>query len=100
NGLRLLPNATSPNIIGGYSGNYASGGVYGAFIGGGGASGYPNRVYGNYGVISGGYNNQAGYSHDKTYATVGGGYWNDAMGSYSAISGGYFNDAEGDFSTI
>jgi outer membrane lipoprotein SlyB len=36
--LRLDPNATSPNVIGGYSGNDVIGGVAGAFIGGGGQS--------------------------------------------------------------
>ncbi len=39
--LRLEPNATSPNLIGGYSGNSVTSGAYGATIGGGGASGYP-----------------------------------------------------------
>ena len=34
--LRLEPNATSPNLIGGYSGNWFTPGVYGATIGGGG----------------------------------------------------------------
>jgi hypothetical protein len=42
--LRLEPNATSPNIIGGYSGNWITAGVSGAFIGGGGTSGVNNRV--------------------------------------------------------
>jgi hypothetical protein len=36
--LRLEPNATSPNVIGGYSGNSVTAGVYGAAICGGGAN--------------------------------------------------------------
>ena len=42
--LRLEPNATSPNVIGGYSGNTVTSGVVGATIGGGGASGSANNV--------------------------------------------------------
>lgn len=39
--MRLEPDATSPNVIGGYSGNNATSGVIGAAIGGGGTSGAP-----------------------------------------------------------
>jgi len=34
--LRLEPNSNSPSLIGGYSGNSLTNGVYGAAIGGGG----------------------------------------------------------------
>ncbi|HEY5913101.1 MAG TPA: tail fiber domain-containing protein [Verrucomicrobiae bacterium] len=50
------PNFTSfsPNLIGGYSGNLVSNGVYGAFIAGGGNSAEPNFVGGNYAAVVGG----------------------------------------------
>ena len=51
--LRLEPNATSPNLVGGYSGNAVSS-AYGATIGGGGASGAANSVTANYGTVPGG----------------------------------------------
>ncbi len=56
------PNATSPNLIGGYSGNGVTAGVVGATIGGGGAAAdsQPNRVTDYYGTVAGGGNNQAG----------------------------------------
>ena len=42
--LRLEPHATSPNIIGGYSGNSVAPGAYGATISGGGETGNSNIV--------------------------------------------------------
>ncbi len=59
-GLWTLQNSTSPNLIGGYSGNTVPPGVYGATIGGGGENGSTNRVTDNYGTVGGGYNNRAG----------------------------------------
>ncbi|MCI0477995.1 MAG: hypothetical protein L0Y55_17265, partial [Anaerolineales bacterium] len=59
-GLYTQQHATSPNLIGGYSGNSVTSGVYGATIGGGGGSGWPNLVTDNYGTVGGGYRNQAG----------------------------------------
>jgi hypothetical protein len=56
-GLWTQPNATSPNLIGGYSGNSVTAAVYGATIGGGGASGDFNRVTDHYGTVAGGKNN-------------------------------------------
>ena len=52
--LRIEPNATSPNVIGGYSGNSVSAGIYGATVGGGGVSGSVNQVSDNYGTVGGG----------------------------------------------
>jgi len=57
--LRVEPGIT-PNLIGGFSGNAVFDGAIGATIGGGGASGFPNRVRGNFGTVCGGSNNQAG----------------------------------------
>ena len=52
--LRLEPNATSPNLIGGYSANWLASGVSGATIGGGGTASYLNRVTDDYGTVGGG----------------------------------------------
>jgi len=102
--LRLEPNATSPNVIGGYSGNTVTTGAYGAAICGGGGSGNTNRVTDNYGTIGGGRGNMAGdnntFTTDKPYATVGGGLGNDATGQYATIAGGYDNLASGQYSTV
>jgi len=116
--LRLEPNDTSPNIIGGLSANSVTSGAYGAAIGGGGEAGYTNRVTDNYGAVGGGRSNQAGdnagTTADAEYATVGGGKNNYAMDycatvaggilnrahQYCAVSGGYDNIADGLYSTI
>ena len=41
-GLWTQQNATSPNLVGGYNGNWVTAGVVGATIGGGGDNMYPN----------------------------------------------------------
>lgn len=103
-GLYTLQNSSSPNIIGGFSGNSVSSGVIGATIGGGGVSGSPNRVTDNYGTIGGGGWNTAGDNtgsvSSATSATVGGGALNTASGSYATIGGGLNNTASGDYATI
>jgi hypothetical protein len=117
--LRLEPNATSPNVIGGYIDNWAYSGVYGAAIGGGGYSTDANVVTDSYGTIGGGAGNQAGdavYAIDDAnfatvgggrdntagnyYATVGGGNSNTASGDAAAVGGGYGNTASGDDATV
>lgn len=100
--LRLEPGA-SPNLIGGYSGNWVGPGVYGAVIGGGGNSGDLNRVFDSMGVIGGGRNNQAGTDdgvHYSMLATVAGGANNTASGFASTISGGWGNTASGMYATV
>src|SRR5260221_7603213 len=67
-GLYTQPNATSPNIIGGYSGNTVSLGTVGATIAGGGASGDVNAGIANYGTVGGGNGKMAGH-----FSTAGGG---------------------------
>jgi hypothetical protein len=57
--LRLEPTANTPNLIGGYSGNLVTNGVYGAVIAGGGRSGNPQIIGGNYSSILGGIGNAA-----------------------------------------
>jgi hypothetical protein len=119
--LRLEPNDTCPNLIGGLSANSVTSGVYGATIGGGGGeagSAYKNLVTDIYGTIGGGKSNQAGdnagTTADAECATVGGGKNNYAMDycatvaggilnkahMYCAVSGGYDNIADGLYSTI
>lgn len=97
-------NPTSPNLLAGFSGNNVTSGVYGATIGGGGASGNTNRVTDNYGTVGGGWNNQAGddagTTGDVPAATIGGGLANTASGASSAICGGSSNIANGVVATI
>ncbi len=95
-GLYTQQDATSPNVIGGYSGNTVIGGVHGATIGGGGQFGFPNQVSAHYGTIGGGWNNTAG----GLYATVGGGLQNSASKFAATIGGGQVNNASRDFATI
>jgi hypothetical protein len=117
--LRLETHATSPNVIGGYSGNVVTEGAYAAVIGGGGSGGSTNRITDHYGTVGGGRGNQAGDNAGATsdaqsatvgggeentasayYATIGGGYYNDATGYRSTIGGGSFNDATGNDATV
>ena len=96
-GLWTQQNATSPNLIGGFSGNSVTSSVVGATIGGGGFSGNPNRVTDDYGTVGGGLNNRAGNNagtaDDSPYATVGGGASNTASRPFATIGGGYNNTA-------
>ncbi|MBE2200780.1 MAG: tail fiber domain-containing protein [Anaerolinea sp.] len=89
-GLYTQQDNISPNIIGGYSGNSVSAGVYGATISGGGSSSSANQVMDNYGAVGGGIKNTAGAA-----ASIGGGYGNSANGAYSVIGGGDSNAANG-----
>ena len=102
--LRLEPNAASPNIIGGFSGNSVTAGVYGATIGGGGESTGTNRVTDDYGTVGGGFNNQAGNgsgsTSDRNHATVGGGINNTASNFAATVGGGRDNTAAGDYSFV
>ena len=103
-GLWTQQNNTSPNLIGGYSGNEVAVGVEAATIGGGGESGYPNRVTDGWGTVSGGGDNQAGDGPadpgNAGVATVGGGWGNTAAAKVATIGGGYNNLASGDGSSI
>jgi hypothetical protein len=103
-GLWTQQNATSPNLIGGFSGNSVTSGVVGATIGGGGESGFPNRVTDSYGTVGGGGNNQAGNNagtvNDRSGATVGGGIFNTASGQYATVGGGINNTASGSAATV
>jgi len=95
--LRLEPNATSPNVIGGHWGNWVGEGVIGATIGGGGFGSdksYWNSVTGSSGTVGGGAGNTAG----GYYATVGGGRANTANGESATVAGGADNHANGECS--
>jgi hypothetical protein len=111
NGLYTQQNATSPNVIGGYSGNVISATVKGGVIGGGGKSSYPNRVWLDYGTVGGGSGNTAGSAAstvaggDRNTASgglsvVGGGAQNTASGTYGTVAGGQLNIADGYLSTV
>ncbi|MDH3253772.1 MAG: hypothetical protein OEM62_02175 [Acidobacteriota bacterium] len=99
--LLMIPDPTSPTIVGGYEGNFVTGGVVGATVSGGGYdSGFPlspgeNRVTDDYGFVGGGRGNVAGnefgLTTDRTHAVVAGGSNNRAWGSHSFIGGGSAN---------
>jgi hypothetical protein len=102
-GFWTQQNTTSPNLIGGHSGNSVTTGVVGATIGGGGyrmlTTSYANVVTDSYGTVGGGADNMAGdnsgTTDDAAYATVSGGYGNMALGSHATIAGGRNNAASG-----
>ncbi len=95
-GLLIQDNATSPNIIGGFSGNAVSGGAIGATIAGGGQSGNAHSVAASFGAVGGGQANTAG----NTHATVSGGNNNSAAGFQSTVGGGGFNSASATNATV
>ena len=111
--LRLQPTTTSPNLIGGHSGNAITGGVVGGTVSGGGfysTGGFGlvfddrNRVTDDYGSVGGGSQNRAGNdsgtTSDAPYATVSGGRVNTAAGTASSVSGGNNNYAGGAYASI
>jgi Chaperone of endosialidase len=108
NGIRIFSNPNlltnySPNIVGGSRGNGFGDGVIGATLFGGQKGNIegvgPNRVFGNYGTVSGGHNNTAGSfdasATDSDRATVAGGWSNGAVARGSAIGGGQSNFSSG-----
>jgi hypothetical protein len=103
-GLYTQQNAISPNLIGGYSGNWVTSGAKGVAIGGGGAASYLNRVTDDYDVVGGGSNNQAGdnagTTTDSHHAIVGGGYSNTASATFATIAGGESNIASGNDAAV
>jgi hypothetical protein len=90
----------APNVILGDPNNSVDAGRIGATIGGGGGvddlSGpFPNRVSGDFGTIAGGLGDRA-----DAFATVGGGFGNEALGRSATIAGGSGNQALGASSSI
>jgi len=103
-GIVVLSNATSPNFIGGFNGNSVLNGVFGATIGGGGATALTNHVTDNYGMVGGGCNNRAGdndvSTNDEPAATIAGGCNNIASRIGSTVSGGDTNTASGTYAVV
>ncbi len=95
-GLYTTPNITSPNVIGGYSGNSVFPGVVGATIAGGGYAGWANVITASYASIGGGDRNMA----SNIDVTIGGGNLNAASGFAATIGGGNNNHATGDYATV
>jgi hypothetical protein len=94
--LRLEPNASGPNLIGGSDSNYENNSV-GVTVGGG-ASNSVN-IY-NFGTIGGGQANGLGSPINQVpgqFATIGGGSSNEVSSSsdFSSIGGGFLNTIQG-----
>jgi len=96
-GLRTEQTASSPNIIGGYSGNLVDGFSSGSSLLGGGNATNPNHIAGNYSVIAGGSNNQLLFSDDSF---IGGGFSNTITSHEGVIAGGGSNIVSGDHAVI
>ncbi|HEX7069722.1 MAG TPA: tail fiber domain-containing protein [Rhodothermales bacterium] len=110
-GLRIEPPVSSlraPNVIGGYRRNEAAAAIVGATIAGGGddqgAIPHVNRVFDDYGTIGGGAGNTAGNpsddANDSGYATVVGGFINEASAYGATVLGGADNEASGAYATV
>jgi hypothetical protein len=84
--FQLVPTTNTPNIIGGFQGNYANSNSYGDTIGGGGSAGAVNFVEAP---------TSFGISFVPAFATISGGANNTAYGSYSTIGGGLGNSIFG-----
>jgi len=108
---RYEPTTDTPNVVGGYSGNYVQPGLPGVTIGGGGtgignqpnivtnngfyatiAGGYHNTVTNYGGAILGGSVNFAG----GNFAVIGGGQFHTSLSDYTFIGGGYNNQISAD----
>ncbi len=94
--LRLEPTLGIPNVIGGAAANTAGPTIEAATIAGGGLSAYPNRVTASYATIGGGTFNNA----SNAWATVAGGRDNAAGGVHATVGGGYANVASGFAATV
>jgi hypothetical protein len=95
NGIQVQPNATSPNIINGFSGNSVAAGSVGATIAGGGESTFGNTASLNFATIGGGAANSA-----SEFSTVAGGFGNVAGSRSTTVAGGQGNTASGFFATV
>lgn len=109
--LRLEPNSSGANVIGGYSGNSVGAGVNSATVSGGGYNSSPNSVTSNFGTVGGGYGNSVshiagtvaggtGNTASGLQNTIGGGSGNTSGNTLSTIAGGYTNTANGIYATV
>ncbi|MFN3409755.1 MAG: tail fiber domain-containing protein [Limisphaerales bacterium] len=89
--LRVQPNATAPNLIGGFGGNVITGGSSGSSISGGGAVSFTNLISAaSYATIGGGRNNQIRDGASDSF--IGGGANHQIEGALrAAIVGGNDN---------
>ncbi len=94
--LRLLPGASSPNLLGGHAANAITPGSSGAVVGGGGSAVSPNTVDGDYAAVGGGHGN----SVVGRGAFVGGGSTNRATATAALVGGGALNRATDDYATV
>ncbi len=91
----------APNVIGGSPVNYVAAGVFGATIGGGGATNiwgyaFTNAVLDDFGTVGGGLGNRV----TQEYGTIAGGHLNESHDQGGAIGGGEENIVETYFATI
>jgi hypothetical protein len=109
---------TSPNIVGGFSGNAVNAGFVGGFIGGGGSPAVsfftpnPNTINNHFGSIGGGIGNwvggfAGGVSGGRfqfcggSDSYIGGGYGNtNALAGFATIGGGHYNSVNGSWGTV
>ena len=92
------PEGGAPNLVGGYKNNAVTPGLAGCTIAGGGSLSWPNQVLDDYGAVGGGANNVAGDGGGRNFATVGGGFSNEAAGGWSTVPGGSQNRVTGSYS--
>jgi len=99
--MRYEPSATSPNIMGGHSNNYADPAFHGQTVAGGGLAGNTcyepstqtdtrfcgNRAVDNFAVVGGGYSNTA----QGDSGVIGGGQANTVAGAWPTVGGGFGN---------
>ena len=87
--LRMEPTTSTPNLVGGYSGNSVADGVVGATISGGGQASAANGATADFATVGGGEGNSAlGFA-----TTIGGGETNAALGFAATVGGGANNVA-------
>jgi Chaperone of endosialidase len=98
--LRIEPDATSPNLIGGFSGNSVAATHLGSVVSGGGASGAANHVETDYDFIGAGLANQAGTSGGGGASAVVAGTGNVASGGSAIIGAGANNLASANYAAI
>jgi hypothetical protein len=98
NGVRAyrLEPASTPNVVGGHTANSVQSGAFGGTIAGGGSTGEPNTVSGQFATVGGGRGNAA----TATGAAVGGGTSNTSSGDITTVGGGDENTASGAAATI
>jgi len=98
-GLYTVPNSFSPNVVGGALENIVWDDLVGATISGGGGVEMENTVTDRFCTIGGGANNLAGDESpdvtDAWFATVGGGWENQAVSQNATVGGGAENVASG-----